>query len=176
MDRCSKEVEAQRLLEMADYELLRKNYDRAGEQLSRGELLTEKLKERFEGARARIQESRHEDLYVEAVALEKDQRYPEAVEKYQELLDIAQYYKDVFTRRDTLKAYIELAASLYAKADSAASDEERFDFLSQIEVFWPDYRDVRSRLEGLRKARTPADASGGGGGNPAPGTASGSGG
>ncbi len=176
MERCSKEVEAQRLLEMADYELLRKNYDRAGEHLARGEQLTQKQKERFEGARARIQESRHEDLYAVAVALEKDQRYPDAVEKYQELLDIAQYYKDVFTRRDTLKAYIELAASLYAKADSASSDAERLDLLTQIEVFWPDYRDVRSRLEALRKAQTPPDASGAGASGAAPAASGGSGG
>jgi tetratricopeptide (TPR) repeat protein len=152
LERCSREVEAQRLLEMADYEMLRRNYDRAGEYLTRGEELTQKQKERFEGARASIQESRHEDLYQIALALEKDQRYPEAVEKYQELLDIAQYYKDVFTRRDTLQAYVELAASLHAKAKAATTDAERIDLLQQIEVFWPDYSDVKSQLETLRRA------------------------
>jgi len=152
LERCSREVEAQRLLEMADYEMLRRNYDRAGEHLTRGEELTQKQKERFEGARASIQESRHEDLYQIALALEKDQRYPEAVEKYQELLDLAQYYKDVFTRRDTLQAYVELAASLHAKAKAAATDAERIDLLQQIEVFWPDFSDVKSQLELLRRA------------------------
>ena len=58
-----------------------------------------------------------------------------------------------------------------AKADSATSDAERLDLLTQIEVFWPDYRDVRSRLEALRKAQTPPDTSGASGASGASGTA-----
>lgn len=152
LERCTKEVEAQRLLESADYEVLRRNYDKASELLSRGEQLTQLQKDKFEGARTRIQEQRYEDQYQAALALEKDQRYPEAVEKYQELLDAAQYYKDVFTRRDTLQGYVLLAQQLYDKAAAASATPERLDLLQQIVVFWPDYRDVQAQLEALSAA------------------------
>jgi tetratricopeptide (TPR) repeat protein len=151
LDRCTKEVKAQRKLEDANYQIMRGNFERAEKLIDEGLELTQMQKDLFEGTRARVDEQRHELVYQAALALEKDQRYAEAIEKYQELLGQAGYFKDTLARVDTLKGYIVLADELYKKAGEAADDKTRLDLLQQILIFWPEYRDAAKQVSELER-------------------------
>jgi len=151
LERCTKEVTAQRKLEDAHYQIMRGNFDRAEKLIDEGLELTVAQKEHFEGARAKIQEQKHERAYQEALALERDWNFPAAIEKYQALLAEANYFKDTLTRVDTLKGYIVLAGDLYKQAEAATDDKTRLDFLRQIQIFWPEYRDVGQRINELER-------------------------
>ena len=155
LERCSKEVKAQRKLEDAKYQIMRGNFDRAEKLIDEGTALTTAQTETFEGARALLQEQRNERVYQEAFALERDQRFAEAIEKYGELLAQANYYKDTLARVDTLKGYITLAEDLYKQASEAPDDKARLDFLRQIQVFWPEYRDVGKLVTELQQKPGP---------------------
>ncbi len=155
LERCSNEVKAQRKLEDCNYQIMRGNYDRAEKLIDEGLALTQAQTELFEGARAKMQEQKLDRVYQEALSLEKDQRFPEAIEKYQELLAQTSYFKDTLTRIDTLQSYIKLAGELYAKAEASTDDKERLDLLQQIRIFWPEYRDVAKLVSGLEQKPGP---------------------
>jgi len=142
LERCTKEVLAQRKLEDAYYQLMRGEFDRARKLLDEGEALTTAQVELFKGARDKILEETHQRVYNQALALERDQRYPDAIAKYEELLAKSEYFKDSLARMDTLKGYVTLADELYQKAQAAADDAARIDLLKQILIFWPEYRDA----------------------------------
>lgn len=151
LERCTHEVEAQRKLEAAKYQILRGEFERAGKLLDEGLALTLAQKANFDAARASIQDRVHENLYSEALALERDQRFPDAIAKYQELIAKSRYYKDVFARLDTLQGYVQLAGELYQKFEAAADDPTRLELLRQIRIFWPEYRDVGQRIAELER-------------------------
>ncbi len=155
LERCSKEVLAQRKLEDAKYQIMRGNFERAEKLIEVGLTLTTAQTDKFEGARALIQEQRNERVYQEAFALERDQRFSEAIDKYGELLAQASYYKDTLARVDTLKGYVALAEELYKQAGEAGDDKARLDFLRQIQVFWPEYRDVARLVTELEQKPGP---------------------
>jgi hypothetical protein len=90
-------------------------------------------------------------VYRDALALERDWRLEEAVARYDELLAEAQFWKDAITRRNTLQEYVRRAPELYEKAAAAATKEEQLQILRQIELFWPEYRDVSTRIRDLAK-------------------------
>lgn len=142
LERCTREVQAQRKLEDANYQLLRGEFDRASKLLDEGEALTTAQQDLFKGARDKILEVQHQRVYDSALALERDQRYTEAIAKYEELLAQAEYFKDSLARLDTLKGYVALADDLYQKAQAAPDDAARADLLKQILLFWPEYRDA----------------------------------
>ncbi len=155
LERCTKEVLAQRKLEDAKYQIMRGNFERAEKLIEDGLALTTAQTDKLEGARALIQEQRNERVYQEAFALERDQRFAEAIEKYGELLAQANYYKDTLARVDTLKGYVTLAEDLYKQAGEATDDKARLDFLRQIQVFWPEYRDVAKLVTELEQKPGP---------------------
>jgi len=151
LERCTKEVKAQRKLEDANYQIMRGNFDRAEKLIGEGLELTVAQKELFDGARAKIQEQKHERAYQGALALERDWNFPAAIEKYEALLADASYFKDTLTRVDTLKGYVALAGDLYKQAEAAPDDTTRLDLLRQIQIFWPEYRDVAQRISELER-------------------------
>ena len=154
-ERCELEVQAQRKLEDARNAMLRGNEDKAHKLLEEGQKLTLSQKDLFEGAHAKLQEAHNEHLYREAIGLERDFRYADAVEKYSALLAEAQYYKDVITRRDTLEVYIKMADERYAAAANETDDIKRLELLNEIKVFWPEYKDVAKQVAAI-EARLPA--------------------
>lgn len=147
--RTTVESEAATKLRDARMAILRKNYGRAKALIEEGLAMTTKQTEHFEGALAEIEESRLDAMYDEAVDLEKDYQYPEAIVAYDAILERAQYYRDVITRRSTLTEYVARAGELYDEA-MTQTGEARLDLLQQIEIFWPEYRDISSQLEALR--------------------------
>jgi len=56
---------------------------------------------------------------------------------------------------DTLKGYMKLAEDLYKQASEATDDKARLDFLRQIQVFWPEYRDVGKLVSELEQKPGP---------------------
>ena len=144
------EAEASEKLDLARMFILRGRFNQAEKLLVEWEEKTELQKERFRGVRDGIQEARFEHMYEEAYVLERDFRYPEAVALYGRLLDIAQWYKDVRARKDTLEEYIRRAEDLYARVEAEPSEEEKLRLLEELEIFWPEYQDVQRRLRTLR--------------------------
>jgi tetratricopeptide (TPR) repeat protein len=158
LERCTNEAKAYELLAKARMEVVRKRLDHAQELIEEGAGLTVLQKDLFDGARAQIEQARFERKYQEALTLERDFQYPEAIEKYGELLSTTEYYKDAITRKEILEEYVHRAADLYAKAESATSDEEKLGSLRAIRVFWPEYRDVAQQLAKLEPPPEPAAA------------------
>jgi hypothetical protein len=154
-ERCTNEAKAATLLEQAKMEIVRLRLDHALELIEEGEGLTTIQKDMFEGARAQVEQSRFEVKYQAALAMERDFQYEKAIAQYEELLGETEYYKDAIARKQTLQEYVRLAAELYAKAQSASTDEERLESLRRIRVFWPEYKDVSAQLERLEKAGQP---------------------
>lgn len=149
VERADRESQAKQKLEHAQMQILRSNYAKARELLAEGRALTKAQIELFEGAEAGIDSAIHEDMYVAALDLYRDGDYEGAVKSLDKLLDIAEYYKDARTRRDNLKADIVAAADRYEQASNAESDEEKLRFLREIEVFWPNYKDIQLQIQRL---------------------------
>ena len=99
---------------------------------------------------ALAQEAIWNEMYERALRCERDHRYLTAMDLYIEILEGRGSYKDAALRRSTLVALQRLAEQLYARGVAAESDEEALDNFEQIEVFWPEFRDVAERLRELR--------------------------
>jgi tetratricopeptide (TPR) repeat protein len=145
-DRCDNEAKAAARRREAAIAILRGRFDDAQKLLDEGAALTQAQTEEYALARTELQNARYEKVYQDGLALERDMQFPEAVAKYGELLKVTDYYKDVLTRRETLEGYIKLAEELYARAQAAATSDEKRSLLKQIDLFWPEYKDVQKQL------------------------------
>lgn len=145
-ERCEKEAKAASRRREAAFAVLRGKFDEAQKLLDEGAPLTTEQSEEYAAARAELQTARYEKVYQDGLALERDMLFPEAVAKYGELLKLTEYYKDVLTRKETLEGYIRLADELYTKAQASAAPDEKRALLKQIELFWPEYKDIQEQL------------------------------
>ena len=146
-DRTGREAEASVQIREAERKVLRREYPAAEAALDKGRQLTLRQGEALDAIIEEIAEARLADKYLVARTLESDQQFVDAVAAYDELLAEAPYFRDAITRRDTLQSYVDEADELYARALAAATEEERTALLLRIDVFWPDYADVRARLK-----------------------------
>ncbi len=158
LERARTEQAVMEKLKLARLEIVRGRPEKA-QQLAEEALATTQSQRDFaEGVLAELRDSRFETTYRDALSLERDFRFEEAADRYDELLVEAQFYKDAIARRDTLREYVSSAADLYAKAAAAATPADELAMLRQIELFWPEYRDVGPRIRALEKAgEKPAD-------------------
>ena len=101
------------------------------------------------GKREELVQARLSEVYQEALDLEHDQLYVEAVAAYGRILEEVEYFKDTRARQSTLQGYIEMAAAYYQQSREATDPEKRMECLRAIQGFWPDYMDVRERLAEL---------------------------
>lgn len=159
LERVIPEVKAARTLDQAEMYVLRERYEEALAELERAEKLTKRQADRVESLRARIGDQRLQTLYARALNLEKDQRYPEAIAAYGELLALVDYYEDAQTRRGTLEEYVRLAAQYYEAAEAESDPRRRLELFSAIRGFWSEYRDVTERVREL-EAQLPREAPG----------------
>ena len=148
-ERNLREAVAKRRLLASEMDLLRGELDRALERLRTGDV-TDLQAERFAGLRTRVEEARLEGMYEAARDRERDFRYEEAIEGYGLLLAETDFFKDARTRRDTLIGYVQQADALWERAMATEDAQERLALLLQIDVFWPEYRDLPERLTKLR--------------------------
>lgn len=149
LERTQREEQASEKLREAERLLLKQRFDAAEELLEQSRVLTERQGDAFDRLAEAIQEGRLATLYEQARTLESDGRYVEAVEAFERLLQKAPFFRDAIARKDTLESFVSEADEIYARYEAAASDPERLALLQQIAVFWPEYRDVRSRLAQL---------------------------
>ena len=140
-----------------DRQIFNKQWDKAREGIEVGLAMTKFQADKFEGAKAGIEEAILETGYQTALTLESDQDYEDAVAGYDKLLAQRDYYKDALARRDTLRTYVEKAAGLYQQAKDATDPAEKLKLLKQISLFWPEYKDVEELIELLKPAATPAE-------------------
>lgn len=154
-ERAQREAAARQRLILAEMDLLRGDFGRARERLTGAGASTELQTRAFEELLGRIEGGRLEELYRNARDRERDFRYEEAMAAYDRLLGEVDFYKDARTRRDTLGGYVREAERLWNLALSATDPDRRRAYLLQIEVFWPEYRDLPERLAALGRADGP---------------------
>lgn len=152
LERCRNEAKVSEKLDRARMSIVRGRFDAAAKLVDEASNLTEMQKDRCEGTMASIREARLDQMYKEAVALERDFRFEEAVTKYGEILAQADFYKDVLARRDYLDESMRRAADLYAKAQAAETPAKKLELLKQIAVVWPEYKDVVEQTRALEAA------------------------
>ena len=150
-EHASKEAQAKILLSNAEMQVLRGKFDEARTMLAEGAELSDVQDELFEGALAGIDGAIHEQMYVAALDLFRDGDYQGAVDAFDELLKVTEYYKDTRTRRDNLAGDIKSAQERYDLAMKAETDEERLRYLREIEVFWTNYKDIQAQIHRLDK-------------------------
>ncbi|MCY2961389.1 MAG: hypothetical protein NTY35_14595 [Planctomycetota bacterium] len=151
LGRAKTELKVTEKLKLARIEIVRGRPEKAQKLAEEAIAMTTAQKDLADGVLAELRESRFEAIYRDALALERDWRFEEAAARYDDLLVEAQFYKDSIARRDTLQEYVRRASELYAKADAAGTPEEQLASLRQIELFWPEYRDVPVRIRALEK-------------------------
>lgn len=145
-DRLAKESQALVLLRGAQLNIYRRRFDDAMSQLDKGSALTISQAPAFDAAKESIHQLRMEESYQQALNLEHDGKYPEAIKAFEELLAGGAYYKDARARMTTLSGYIEMAASYYERAMDAKEAKLKLEHLRSIEAFWPDYRNVEQLI------------------------------
>jgi tetratricopeptide (TPR) repeat protein len=155
--RNQREEEAAELLREAGRKILKREFDAADELLAEGEAKTAKQHEAFLAERELLLQERLRARYETARALEADNRYDDAIAAYTALLELSnnQGYEDTFARRDTLLDLIERAERYYAAAQATTDPAEQRSLLQQLMVVHPDYRDAKQWLQRLEAAAQP---------------------
>ncbi|MCC6407661.1 MAG: hypothetical protein IT453_10860 [Planctomycetes bacterium] len=148
-ERTGREAAVAKVLDEADRLTLKRRFSEARALLETQRGSTDIQTERFDAALAAIEEAELESMYQDALTFESDGRYPEAVEAFGKLLGRVQFYKDALTRKENVEGYIQRAAETYEKALASPSTDEQIRLLRGIELYWPDYKDVRERLKAL---------------------------
>lgn len=149
LERMTVEAEAHELLKQGQMWLRRAEWDRAREVLDEGRSLTVVQKEQFDAAIERIDDERIQAAYQYALDLEHDFRYEQAIEAYAAILEEREFYRDSRARMSTLTDSVAVATELYARLEGVQDPEERLRILRQIDLVWPEYRDVPAQIDAL---------------------------
>ena len=148
-ERTGVETSAAQMADRASMMVLRQEWDRARELLEQGLETTREQKDRFMDLISAIDDARAQAAYDGALDLEHDYRYEKAIEAYRQLLEDREWFQDARARMSTLEEYVKRAVSLYKDAASAPSEAHELLILEQIELFWPEYRDIQKRIRSL---------------------------
>ena len=146
------EAKAQQMLFEARSMILRGELDKGRAKLEEAKAITVLQVETFDAEIKGIADRRVESSYQRALGLEHDFQFEKAVTAYKEILEGRDYYKDTRARVDTLTDKISEAARLYDEYGAAGTDADRLKLLRQIEVFWPDYKDIPAKIRTLSKS------------------------
>ncbi len=143
------EAEVAALLNEAESFVLRSEFEEAELLLSEAAERTTMQADAVEATREQIGSIKVEQLYRRALDLEHDFVFGAAILAYREVLDGRDFYEDARARLEALEAYVAEAARLYAEAEAASAPAEKLVLLRQIEVFWPEYKDILDQISGL---------------------------
>jgi tetratricopeptide (TPR) repeat protein len=146
LDEAAREAAAGDQLLKAEMLVFKSEFDGALAALDEGIVLTTMQAEQFELVRMEIDEEKNRIIYERALAYEHDYLYEEAIKVYDELLARTDYHEDSRARRETLKDYVKNADRLYEEISSAGESRDKLSLLRQIEIFWPEYRDIQERI------------------------------
>jgi hypothetical protein len=128
---------------------MRKDFEGARARLQAGRDETVVQLDVFDDALANLDDQRIRSLYEDAVLAERDFHYEAAIAIYEQILSDRQWFEDARTRLETAQKIVTDSADLYARAQTAGTDEERLALLRELEVTWPDYKDARGQLKVL---------------------------
>jgi len=152
LENASREALARDHLLNAEMLVFKGEFDSALAVLDEGQALTALQEEDFELVRVGIDDEENRLIYERALAYEHDYLYGEAIEVYDELLARTDYYEDCLARRETLSDYVDNAKRLYGKLLDTGDLGDKLSLLRQIEIFWPEYRDIQERIVRLEHA------------------------
>jgi tetratricopeptide (TPR) repeat protein len=152
------EAEADEFLLKGKMAILRAEFSEARKILLEGQKISVARPGMFDEALAEIQGAQVRVAYQKAIDLEHDFRYEAAIAKYSQILAVEDYYEDCRARMDTLEDYVRDAAGLYERVMAAEEGPEALQLLRQIELFWPEYKDIRKRIQVLEDASADSDA------------------
>jgi len=149
-ERTSREIEAQRILSEAEMLALRGNLAAAMERVGEGNAITRKQGDSFAKLARSIEEDGFRRVYQRAKALEQDLLFREAILVYNELLDVAEFFEDAISRRNTLQEFVQEADRTREQALREGTPSAAASALRRIEIVWPEYdrRDDLVRLSG----------------------------
>lgn len=149
LTRMTVESQAAEHLREAERAYLRSDYPAAEEAVALARSMTARLEYECDQLENAVESSRLGEIYERGRILENDQRFEEAIDVYEELLEQAPYFRDAIARRDTLEDYVAEAARLYESAAAAETPVQEGALLRRIYTFWPEYLDVSERLARL---------------------------
>jgi tetratricopeptide (TPR) repeat protein len=154
LERMKVEEKAAELMRECERRILRREFEAAVKVLDEGLALTVMQKEVFETEKERLDVARRMVRYEYARALEVDHRFEEAVAVYQEVIDASPqgFFEDSLARRDTLQDLLAKAADYYERALAAQAPEEQRTLLLQVQIVYPEYKDVNERLKSFEAA------------------------
>jgi hypothetical protein len=158
MERARVEAQADEFLLKGKMATLRGEFAEARQILLEGQKVSVARPNMFDQALAEIQEAQVKQAYEKAISFEHDFRYQAAIAKFEQVLAVEDYYEDSRARMETLKDYVSDAAALYKQVLAAEEDAEALQLLRQIELFWPEYQDIRKRIQVLEDASADSDA------------------
>jgi len=136
-------------VKQAAYVSLRGRHDEARDLLRAARAETKFQTKTIDEKLLLIDETEAAAQYQLALDLEHDFRFVEAVAAYNVLLEGREFYEDARSRASFLENSIRSAEALYGQAQKASSDAERLSLYRQIDLIWPEYRDVRDQLAKL---------------------------
>lgn len=137
---------------------LRGEFSEARKILLEGQSISVARPTLFDEALEAIVEAQLKQAYQKAIDLEHDFRYKAAIAKFRQILALQDYYEDSQARMATLEDYVRDAADLYERVQASTDDAEALQLLRQIELFWPEYLDIRRRIQVLEEASADSDA------------------
>ena len=149
LEEATREATASDQLLQAEMLVFKGDFDGALAALDEGVAMTTMQTEDFELVRGEIDDEKNRIIYERALAYEYDFLYEEAIAVYDELLARTDYYEDSRARRGTLVDYVESAGRLYGEIPKAGDAQGKLSLLKQIEIFWPEYRDIQERIQRL---------------------------
>lgn len=150
-ERLGVEIEASKL-ELEVERLLRKqDWGAALAVAEKARGLTKSRFAAFDALARRVEDARLDSEYEAARDLEHDYRYEEAAKAYGALMERVGLYKDCRERREALRSTIEQAGALYERA-ALAAPTEALSLYRQVDLLWPDWRDVRAKIQELERA------------------------
>lgn len=103
-----------------------------------------------------VRERELDSEYIAAKDLELQLRLEEAIVAYVALEESAAGFRDVAARLEDLRQRVEAATSSYrtgVQAEERGEIDAAIDAFTDVQLFWPGYRDARDRLDALRKQR-----------------------
>ncbi|TAJ12545.1 MAG: hypothetical protein EPO68_13650 [Planctomycetota bacterium] len=143
------EIEASKLELEVERMLRKKDWDGALAAAEKARSLTKSRFAAFDALARRVEDGRLDAEYEAARDMEHDYRYEEAAKAYSALMERVGLYKDCRERREALRSTIEQAGALYEQA-RAAAPAEALSLYRQVDLLWPDWRDVRQHIQRLQ--------------------------
>ncbi len=152
------EVEAD-VVDLADageIAVYRGEFDKARELLDAALAKTAKQQEMVSERLLLVRERELEAEYIAAKDLELQLRLEDAIVAYVAMEESAAGFRDVPARIEDLRQRVEAATGAYragVEAEERGQVDAAIDAFTDVQLFWPGYRDARDRLDALRKQR-----------------------